>query len=241
MKELGAAFARGKISLSQYSDAQKQLYESIGTTEESIEHLQTEYYNALNATMQAVNGVARYEKALGSARDENELFEELMGDFIEKTDNSGKAQEDHAQKTQDNKAVLEELNKKITESTEKTEKLKTTLEEYKKETKTLQSSLSDLSGVYDKLNQGQKLDFDTILNLIDKYPDYTKQLLDAADNADSQKKAIELLFEAKKNDYIITQQKSIENIKASNKETETIIANIEKQISAYERQPFVAC
>ena len=240
MKELGAAFASGKISLSQYSDAQKQLYESIGTTEESIEHLQTEYYNALNATMQAVNGVARYEKALGSARDENELFEELMGDFIEKTDNSGKAQEDHAQKTQDNKAALEELNKKITESTEKTEKLKTASENYQKESKALQSSLSDLAGVYDKLNQGQKLDFDTILNLIDKYPDYTKQLLDAADNADSQKKAIELLFEAKKNDYIITQQKSIENIKASNKETETIIANIEKQISAYERQPFVA-
>lgn len=240
MKELGAAFASGKISLSQYSDAQKQLYESIGTTEESIEHLQTEYYNALNATMQAANGVARYEKALGSARDENELFEELMGDFIEKTDNSGKAQEDHAQKTQDNKAALEELNKKITESTEKTEKLKTASENYQKESKALQSSLSDLAGVYDKLNQGQKLDFDTILNLIDKYPDYTKQLLDAADNADSQKKAIELLFEAKKNDYIITQQKSIENIKASNKETETIIANIEKQISAYEKQTYVA-
>lgn len=236
MKELGAAFASGKISLSQYSDAQKQLYESIGTTEESIEHLQTEYYNTLNATMQAANGIARYEKALGSARDENELFEELMGDFIEKTDDSGKAQEDHAQKTQDNKAALEELNKKITESTEKTEKLKTALEEYKKESKTLQSSLSDLAGVYDKLNQGQKLDFDTILNLIDKYPDYTQQLLDAADNADSQKKAIELLFEAKKNDYIITQQKSIENIKASNKETETVIANIKKQMEAYEYQ-----
>ncbi len=240
MKELGSAFASGKISLSQYNEAQKQLYESFGETEESVEHLQTEYYNTLNATMQAANGVARYEKALGSARDENELFEELMGDFIEKTDDSSKAQEDHARKVQDNKTVIEELNKKITESTEKTEKLKTASENYQKESKTLQSSLSDLAGVYDKLNQGQKLDFDTILNLIDKYPDYTKQLLDAADNADSQKKAIELLFEAKKNDYIITQQKSIENIKASNKETETIIANIEKQISAYERQPFVA-
>ena len=236
MRELNSAFESGKISLEQYSEGQKQLYKSIGETSESIEQLETEYYNTLNATIQAANGVARYEKALGSARDENELFEELMGDFIEKTDDSGKAQEDHAQKVQDNKAVLEELNKKITESTEKTEKLKTALEEYKKESKTLQSSLSDLGGVYDKLNQGQNLDFDTILNLIDKYPDYTKQLLDAADNADSQKKAIELLFEAKKNDYIITQQKSIENIKASNKETETVIANIKKQMEAYEYQ-----
>ena len=236
MQELNSAFESGKISLEQYSEGQKQLYESIGETSESIEQLETEYYNTLNATMQAANGVAKYEKALGSARDENELFEELMGDFIEITNNSSKAQENNTQKVQDNKTVLEELNKKIAESKEKTDKLKTALEDHQKESKTLQSSLSDLAGVYDRLNQGQKLDFDTILNLIDKYPDYTQQLLNAADNADSQKKAIELLFEAKKNDYIITQQKSIENIKASNKETETVIDNIKKQMEAYEYQ-----
>ena len=236
MRELNSAFESGKISLEQYSEGQKQLYKSIGETSESIEQLETEYYNTLNVTMQAANGVAKYEKALGSARDENELFEELMGDFIETTNDSSKAHENNTQKVQDNKTVLEELNKKIAESKEKTDKLKTALEDHQKESKTLQSSLSDLAGVYDRLNQGQKLDFDTILNLIDKYPDYTQQLLNAADNADSQKKAIELLFEAKKNDYIITQQKSIENIKASNKETETVIDNIKKQMEAYEYQ-----
>ncbi len=233
MKELGSAFASGKISLSQYNEAQKQLYESFGETEESVEHLQTEYYNTLNATMQAANGVARYEKALGSARDENELFEELMGDFIEKTDDSSKAQEDHARKVQDNKTVIEELNKKITESTEKTEKLKTASENYQKESKTLQSSLSDLAGVHDKLNQGQKLDLDTILSLVDKYPEYASQLLKAADNADAQKQAIELLFEAKRQEYILTQQSAIDNIKASNDVTEQIIGDVKKQIEAY--------
>ena len=71
---------------------------------------------------------------------------------------------------------------------------------------------------------------DTILSLVDKYPEYASQLLKAADNADAQKQAIELLFEAKRQEYILTQQRAIDSMKASNDETATVISDIKKQI-----------
>lgn len=126
-------------------------------------------------------------------------------------------------------------NTALQELKDKTETLNKALDENKTKSKNLKSALSELSGVYDKLNQGQKLDLDTILNLIDKYPEYASQLLNAADNADAQKQAIELLFNAKKNEYILTQQSAIDNIKASNDETTAVIDDIKKQIEAYEQ------
>ena len=161
-----------------------------------------EYYRQAGL---ATDGIIEYRKELGQTVDVDKEYEERLDNINIYHENYGKIASSATEKTDDMNDSFEEAGKKIAESTEKIEKIKTALENYQKESKTLQSSLSDLAGVYDKLNQGQELDFDTILNLIDKYPDYTKQLLDAADNADSQKKAIELLFEAKKNDYIITQ------------------------------------
>ena len=126
------------------------------------------------------------------------------------------------------------VTEKVKELSENTEKLNTALDEQKTKSQNLKSALSELSGVYDKLNQGQALDLDTILNLVEKYPEYASQLLLAADNADAQKQAIELLFNAKKQEYILTQQAAIDNIKASNDETAEIISDIKKQIEAYE-------
>ncbi len=127
------------------------------------------------------------------------------------------------------------VTEKVKELSEKTETLNKALDEQKTKSQNLKSALSELSGVYDKLNQGQKLDLDTILNLIEKYPEYASQLLNAADNADAQKQAIELLFNAKKQEYILTQQSAIDNIKASNDETTAVIDDIKKQIEAYEQ------
>ncbi len=87
---------------------------------------------------------------------------------------------------------------------------------------------------------GQALDANTVLDLIDKYPELAKELSNVAGNANLQKAAIENLFEAKKSDYILTQQSAIDNIKASNNETEAVIENTKKKInifmSAYREQ-----
>lgn len=98
--------------------------------------------------------------------------------------------------------------------------------------KNLRGSLSDLAGSYEKLNGGQTLSYTTLLDLVDKYPEYAAQLAGAAGNADLQKAAIEALFNAKKQDYILTQQAAIDNIKASKKEAEETIKSIKAVVEA---------
>lgn len=100
--------------------------------------------------------------------------------------------------------------------------------------KNLRGSLSDLAGSYEKLNGGQTLSYTTLLDLVDKYPEYATQLANAAGNADLQKVAIETLFNAKKQDYILTQQAAIDNIQASKKEAEEVIKSIKAQLEALE-------
>ena len=98
--------------------------------------------------------------------------------------------------------------------------------------KNLRGSLSDLAGSYEKLNGGQTLSYTTLLDLVDKYPEYAAQLAGAAGNADLQKAAIEALFNAKKQDYILTQQAAIDNIQASKKEAEETIKSIKAVVEA---------
>lgn len=98
---------------------------------------------------------------------------------------------------------------------------------------TLRSEMNSLAGTLKQLAAGETLSLDALIGLTEKYPEYTDMLLSAAGNADAQKKAVELLFNAKKQDYILTQQAAIDNINASNEETKAKMANIMLQINGY--------
>lgn len=98
---------------------------------------------------------------------------------------------------------------------------------------TLRSEMNSLAGTLKQLAAGEALSLEALIELTEKYPEYTDMLLSAAGNADAQKKAVELLFNAKKQDYILTQQSAIDNINASNEETKAKMANIMLQINGY--------
>ena len=211
-----------------------------------LKAVQDSYTEALKRRNEAEIEVLtlRDEIAEKSDLEDKELFEKQkqLSALIDKYYQTDKVVEIYGKKLNDiigtttavSGAVKTE-NTALQELKDKTEKLNKALDEQKTKSQNLKSALSELSGVYDKLNQGQTLDLDTILSLIDKYPEYTSQLLNAADNADLQKQAIELLFNAKKQEYILTQQSAIDNIKASNDETTAVIDDIKKQIEAYEQ------
>lgn len=211
-----------------------------------LKAVQDSYTEALKRRNEAEIEVLtlRDEIAEKSDLEDKELFEKQkqLSALIDKYYQTDKVVEIYGKKLNDiigtttavSGAVKTE-NTALQELKDKTEKLNKALDEQKTKSQNLKSSLSELAGAYDKLNQGQKLDLDTILNLIDKYPEYASRLLSAADNADAQKQAIELLFNAKKNEYILTQQSAIDNIKASNDETTAVIDDIKKQIEAYEQ------
>lgn len=110
------------------------------------------------------------------------------------------------------------------------------VDDYTKKSGDLEKYLSTLSDSYKKLDNGQEISLSTILSLIDKYPEYARQLMDAKGNIDLQKSATESLFEAKKQEYLLTQKATMDKITMSNEETEVILSNLQKQFEAYASQ-----
>ena len=100
----------------------------------------------------------------------------------------------------------------------------------------LRADLKSLAETYQSLQQGQQLSLDALIQLAEKYPDYTIELIGATGNIDSQRTAVEALYEAKKQELILTLQKARDEISASNDETRTKLTNASKQIAAIQAQ-----
>ena len=129
---------------------------------------------------------------------------------------------------------LEDLKQEAEESSKKLEELAKESKNLQSQSNSLRSEMSSLANSMKQLESGEALSLNTLLDLIDKYPEYAAELSAAAGNADLQKQALEKLFEAKKNDYILTQQAAIDNIEASKELTKQTLSDLEKQAKAYE-------
>lgn len=104
------------------------------------------------------------------------------------------------------------------------------LAELAKQSASLRGALSELAGLYDKLNEGQSLDLDTLLKLSESYPDYVAEIISANGNIEKQKTVIEALYEVKKQELILTLQKAREEINASNEVTRKELENAKKRL-----------
>lgn len=104
------------------------------------------------------------------------------------------------------------------------------LAELAKQSASLRGALSELVGLYDKLNEGQSLDLDTLLKLSESYPDYVAEIISANGNIEKQKTVIEALYEVKKQELILTLRKAREEINASNEVTRKELENAKKRL-----------
>ena len=136
-------------------------------------------------------------------------------------------------KLRDAAVMTEELAKKTEACEKKLSELAKTENDLKSKSSSLRSEMSSLTSAMQQLEKGESLSLDKLLDLVEKYPEYAELLLDARDNTDLQKQALEELWTAKKNDYILTQQAALDNIEASNEVALTEMNNISKRISAY--------
>lgn len=140
---------------------------------------------------------------------------------------------DTADELNGGKESMEYYAKAIEEAEKKLEELSKESKNLQSQSSSLRSEMNSLASSLKQLENGEKLSLNTLLDLIEKYPEYAAVLINAKDNVDLQRQALELLFEAKKNEYILTKQAAIEKIELSNKETQVVVDNIEKQINAH--------
>lgn len=147
-------------------------------------------------------------------------FKDFLSGVVDGLNGGSKATEDYTQ-------AIEDAEKKLKELAKEEKNLQS-------QSSSLRSEMNSLASAMKQLENGETLSLTTLLDLIDKYPEYAAELIAAKDNADLQRKALELLFEAKKQEYILTQQAAIAKMEASNQETQTVIDNIGKQMEAYQ-------
>lgn len=190
--------------------------------------------------VEASDAIAKYEASLKSFSDEEErsewiknrsaeLINKVTGGWSEaagKADEATEANEDFADS-------LKNCSEQIDKAFEEQESLKKSLEAFSKTASSAKGDINELAQAQQKLSQGQALDLNTIISLIDKYPDYAAQLIAARGNVDLQREAIKKLFEAKKAEYILTQESAASELESSNKETEAVLDNIRKKIDSY--------
>lgn len=131
---------------------------------------------------------------------------------------------------------IEEVDEAIADAEKQMEELEKEQTRLTQQSSTLRGEMNSLASSLAQLEQGESLSLDTILQLIEKYPDYTSQLIAATGNVDLQKEALKALFDAKKAEYILTQQAAIDNINASDMVTGIEIANAKLRIDILKQE-----
>lgn len=212
------------------------LTEAIKTQEQMRQKLEKHQYS--DAIDMAETALA-YNAATDAVAD----YTEKLKNFISASNSSGTATDSTTttvKKLSDAVKVeyseIASLNNALKISTEDTKRYNEVVDKNTQSLKNTTSAMSSLSSAYNNLQNGQMLDYQTLLDLIEKYPEYAAQLLNAKDNIDLQRTAVKTLFDVKKAEYNLTIEASKDKIRQSNEETEIIIGNIEKTIQAYEAQ-----
>lgn len=129
--------------------------------------------------------------------------------------------------------IIKQVKEEYDALTEAAKPLKEKMQDIAKESSTLRSALNNLGGMMKQVD-GQVLSLDTLIELIEQYPQYTDALINAKDSADLQRQALQLLFQAKKDEYILSLQASQAKILTSREETVQILSDLEKQAKAFE-------
>ncbi len=130
--------------------------------------------------------------------------------------------------------IIKQVKEEYDALAEAAKPLKEKMQDIAKESSTLRSALNNLGSMMKQVESGQALNLDTLIELIEQYPQYTDALIGAKDSADLQRQALQLLFQAKKEEYILSLQASQAKILTSREETVQILSDLEKQAKAFE-------
>ena len=201
-----------------------EMFQALGISTDDLD-------DAINEAERQINEYRKQlEKANAVMKDAEESYLALGDSADDATDSIETLNET----ADDGTKSLEDLKQEAEESSKKLEELAKESKNLQSQSNSLRSEMNSLANSMKQLESGEALSLSTLLDLIDKYPEYAAELSAAAGNADLQKQALEKLFEAKKNDYILTQQAAIDNIEASKELTKQTLSDLEKQAKAYE-------
>lgn len=238
--------ANGLGKLSDETDDAKTAEEELAKSEAAAASAMEEADKILNDFIDtgeiASNDLTVLNTALTQNTSQQRLVKQALKDLEKEYGKLNKEEEGYKDKLDDITTEMNSYQETIgtleaeeTALREKIKQVKEANDELETSVSSLRSALSSLASTYQKLNDGQKLDLDTIFYLCDKYPEFAGKLLDAANNADKQKEAIKALFEAKKEELIKTKELQSAEQELANEQTlaELTSLQLEKSILSF--------
>ena len=170
-----------------------------------------------------------------------QLEKDLKDANLSDSDRAQKEKEHEAatQKLAELKTKQVDLKKAVTDTTKayqdaawKAKTLNERLSEIGKTSASVRSEMNSLTNTFKDLEEGNLLSIDTLLQLTEKYPEYAAQILNSTDNLNAQKDVVKLLYEAKKQELILSMQAARDEIQAENDKIEAKKRELEIELKA---------
>lgn len=220
------ATAKYKAGLNDLSSAYKTVSEGGKLNESTLQSLCERYPDLANYISETG------DLTLGNGEKLKEVYESERKAIIEKL-TAKKTDLEYEQKVSKSKEDVAKRLSEVNSELEYYKNLQLEINEQELNWSNISSEVKSLASAYQTLNEGKQLDIDTMISLIDKYPEVAAAMAKEGQLGKDQADVFKQLFEAKKNDYILTQQRTIANLQASADETQGVIENLKVQISAY--------
>ena len=170
-----------------------------------------------------------------------QLEKDLKDANLSDSDRAQKEKEHEAatQKLAELKTKQVDLKKAVTDTTKayqdaawEAKTLSERLSEIGKTSASVRSEMNSLTNTFKDLEEGNLLSIDTLLQLTEKYPEYAAQILNSTDNLNAQKDVVKLLYEAKKQELILSMQAARDEIQAENDKIEAKKRELEIELKA---------
>ena len=219
------ATAKYKAGLNDLSSAYKTVSEGGKLNESTLQSLCERYPDLANYISETG------DLTLGNGEKLKEVYESERKAIIEKL-TAKKTDLEYEQKVSKSKEDVAKRLSEVNSELEYYKNLQLEINEQELNWSNISSEVKSLASAYQTLNEGKQLDIDTMISLIDKYPEVAAAMAKEGQLGKDQAEVLKQIFEAKKKEYILTQQNIIANRQSSEEDKKAAQARL-KAIENY--------
>ena len=219
------ATAKYKAGLNDLSSAYKTVSEGGKLNESTLQSLCERYPDLANYISETG------DLTLGNGEKLKEVYESERKAIIEKL-TAKKTDLEYEQKVSKSKEDVAKRLSEVNSELEYYKNLQLEINEQELNWSNISSEVKSLASAYQTLNEGKQLDIDTMISLIDKYPEVAAAMAKEGQLGKDQAEVLKQIFEAKKKEYILTQQNIIANRQSSEEDKKAAKARL-KAIENY--------
>jgi TP901 family phage tail tape measure protein len=210
LDDLEKGYSNNEISAKKYSKEKSKLNKDISKYSTSLE--------SLVKKLEEENKSYITDASKGKKESNEKIIKSVKEMIISLSANSNEWDK--------NTKAIESNTEKIKSTTLSTDDYAKSLEKVNKATDDFQSSAKNISSLFDTISEGEKLSSDSLLDLIQNYPQLSSQIMDANSSKEAGIKLTEALWEIEKIRAVDKLQQEQKILEAETKTLEATAANL---------------